>query len=295
MIGWNHGTIEPVEEMTLPVLDRGVQYGEGLYETMLVREETVPLLDRHLDRLRTSTERLDLPHPGDDTIRRVVTETIQANRTSDTALQNEEHFVLKLLLTGGPGNGLYRSNSPDPRLMILPRTFPDQIRSWKETGGIGEFVPARGNTGSDLGQVKSTSRLDEALALEQVHREDDEYREALFVNDAHRLLQGARSNIFVRTDGTWYTPPVSEGVLPGIARDILLERSEKGRVEEETLFTEDLLRADGIAVTNAVTGPIPLRKIVAPSLLAFEKTPLSYPVQNDVVLQNVWTQAINSL
>jgi branched-subunit amino acid aminotransferase/4-amino-4-deoxychorismate lyase len=291
MLGWINGEIKPVDKMKLPVLDRAVQYGEGLYETMLVDRETVPLLDRHRQRLRSSCERIGLPYPGNDRVSNAVQETIDAN-TSKRKDRDLDQFVLKLLLTGGTGDSLYRKPSPEPGLVLMPRPFPDQVDTWRNEGGIARFVPASGNTGTSLGQVKSTSRLAEALALERVHRSDDEYREALFIDDDHRVLQGAKSNVFVLLQDTWFTPPVSDGLLPGIAREVLLEHADSGSVSERIVYTRDVLHADGVMVTNAVTGPVPIRKIVAPSLLAFDRGPLTFSVPDSTVLDDIWTNAL---
>ncbi len=291
MRGWINGKMKSVEEMTLSALDRGLQYGEGLYETMLVTGTHVPLLDRHRQRLRSSCERLDLPYPGKDHLDRAVHETIEENVSRDSDIERDQ-FILKLLLTGGPGESLYRKPSPEPGLLLLPRPFPNELETWKQRGGTARFVPAGGNTGTHLGQVKSTSRLAEALALERVHRNDGEYHEALFVDEHHRMLQGAKSNIFIRSNQIWYTPPITDGLLPGVARDVLLEHADPENITERTVFTRDVLHAEMVMVTNAVTGPIPIRKIVAPSLLAFEDEPLTFPVPDSTLLDDLWANAL---
>lgn len=80
-----------------------------------------------------------------------------------------------------------------------------------------------------------------------------------------RLLEGGRSNVFLRLDGRWFTPPVSDGVLPGVMRGVLLD-DPAWAAQERTLTLADLARAEAIVVTNALRGALPahvLRAAVA--------------------------------
>ncbi len=75
-----------------------------------------------------------------------------------------------------------------------------------------------------------------------------------------RLAEGARSNLLLRLDGQWCTPPVSDGALPGIARAGLLAQGWQGQpVTERTLWLADLDQAEDLAVCNALRGVLPAR------------------------------------
>jgi len=80
--------------------------------------------------------------------------------------------------------------------------------------------------------------------------------DTLFHTADGRLLEGGRSNVFVKLDGHWYTPPVSDGVLPGVMRGVLLD-DEHWAARERTLTLADLARAEGLVVTNALRGALP--------------------------------------
>jgi para-aminobenzoate synthetase/4-amino-4-deoxychorismate lyase len=77
----------------------------------------------------------------------------------------------------------------------------------------------------------------------------------LFCNVEGELTEGARSNVFLKLDGRWYTPPLSSGVLPGIMRTVLLADSA-WNAEERRLFPDDLRRAQEIVVCNALRGAL---------------------------------------
>ncbi|HKX40225.1 MAG TPA: chorismate-binding protein, partial [Burkholderiaceae bacterium] len=79
--------------------------------------------------------------------------------------------------------------------------------------------------------------------------------DALFFDTAGRLVEGGRSNVFVRLDGGWWTPPLSDGALPGVMRGVLLD-DPAWAARERSLTREDLARAEAIVVCNALRGAL---------------------------------------
>jgi 4-amino-4-deoxychorismate lyase len=81
----------------------------------------------------------------------------------------------------------------------------------------------------------------------------------LYLNERGELCEGSRSNVYLRLDGDWYTPPVDSGCLPGVQRAELLDG---GQVEERVLTLADLHAADEIRLSNALRGwfPVTLRE-----------------------------------
>jgi 4-amino-4-deoxychorismate lyase len=73
----------------------------------------------------------------------------------------------------------------------------------------------------------------------------------LFCNEHGELCEGSRSNVYVLMDGKWLTPPLSCGLLPGVQRAALLDDE---RVEEAVLRREDVARAQGLRLSNALRG-----------------------------------------
>jgi para-aminobenzoate synthetase/4-amino-4-deoxychorismate lyase len=80
--------------------------------------------------------------------------------------------------------------------------------------------------------------------------------DTLFFTRAGRLVEGGRSNVFVRLDGRWWTPPLSDGVLPGVMRGVLLA-DPAWDARERSLTRADLARAEGLIVCNALRGALP--------------------------------------
>jgi para-aminobenzoate synthetase/4-amino-4-deoxychorismate lyase len=78
----------------------------------------------------------------------------------------------------------------------------------------------------------------------------------LFFNKDGELAEGARSNVFVKMQGRWHTPPLDAGLLPGVMRSVLLSDSAWNATERR-LTVDDLRAAEGIVVCNALRGAVP--------------------------------------
>ncbi|KWC17578.1 anthranilate synthase [Burkholderia ubonensis] len=109
-------------------------------------------------------------------------------------------------------------------------------------------------------------RSDDALLLHKTTRRAEYDRawqaaealgcfDMLFVNERGEVTEGGRSNLFVKLDGRWVTPPLSSGVLPGVMRGVLLDDPSFGATER-VVTREDLSRAQALLLTNALRGAL---------------------------------------
>lgn len=105
---------------------------------------------------------------------------------------------------------------------------------------------------------KSTIRTmyDNAIKIAQQHNGYD----MLFFNEKNQLTEGGRTNVFIQLNNTWYTPPLSAGVLPGIMRSIILHNSHYC-TSEKNISRTDLLKASKIILCNALRGILPTQII----------------------------------
>ncbi|RQS17325.1 chorismate-binding protein [Burkholderia sp. Bp8998] len=110
------------------------------------------------------------------------------------------------------------------------------------------------------------TRTDDALLLHKTTRRAEYDRawqaaevlggfDMLFVNERGEVTEGGRSNLFVKLDGVWVTPPLSCGVLPGLMRGVLLDDRAFGAVER-VVTCDDLARAEALLLTNALRGAL---------------------------------------
>ena len=123
------------------------------------------------------------------------------------------------------------------------------------------MVAIRRNEHSPLSQLKSLAYLDNILALREADAAGCD--EAILLNTAGRIAGGSRSNLFLVLDGTVTTPPPSEGLLPGIARQTVLALAAKHGIpaREAALAPADLAKASEAFLTNSLLEVLPVTRL----------------------------------
>ncbi len=238
--GRGPGLVSP-ELATVSASDRGLLYGDGLFETMLVRDGAVPLLPWHLERLAASASAVGIPYNEDSTRRAV--------ETVANTVGNGEH-ALRLTLTRGAAEqrGYLPPPEPAPTLLITAAPYARPTRPLTAA-----TATVRINPDSFTSRFKSTSALDKVMARDEAARAGAD--EALLLNLMDRPAEGASSNLFIVKDGLWLTPELYEGCLPGVMRRRVLELTG---ATETGLSVSDLFAADAVYLTNALMGLVPL-------------------------------------
>lgn len=233
----------------------GADPGLQLFETMYATHEGgVRYLDRHLGRLGASAARLAFAF--DETALRAGLAAHCARLPAGIA-----HRVRLALskdgtidIGGGPLGELSRLVDTAPSEPGAPA--PVGVLLAAEHG----FAPTRSD--DFFLRHKSTSRAeyDRAWRLAESRSGFD----MLFFNERGELTEGGRSNVFVKLDGRWLTPPLSAGLLPGVMRQVLLDDPSM-QPSERTLTRADLSRAEAILVCNALRGALPARLLTSAS------------------------------
>ena len=241
-----NGRLGDAQTASVPVLDRGFLFGEGVYETLRTYHRQPFLLDRHLARLRTSAERIALDPPLDD--------TAFAARIESTmrAVDAPGERSIRLLLTRGTGGlGYDLANCPPPTVVIIVRPHPETPADVVADGiGIVQSSVMRNHPQALSPRIKSNNLLNNALAMQEAHRAGA--TEALMCNHRGELAECAQSNFFLVCGGAALTPPVEAGILEGVTRNFVFEvgASAGVPVREETLRPADLATADELFVTS---------------------------------------------
>lgn len=214
--------------------DRGFTLGDGLFETLRLRGGAVLRPEAHLARLAAGATVLGLPVPGLD-LGAALAATAQANGLSEG--------VLRLTLTRGSGpRGVLPPAAPVPTLVITaapagPALPPARLVIARTT---------RRNELSPLAQVKSLNYLDGILARQEAARRGAD--DAVLLNTKERVAETTIANLFAVIDGALVTPPLADGVLPGVMRAAVMAEG----AEERPLGAFDLERADEMFLTSAL-------------------------------------------
>jgi len=233
----------PESEAKLPVRERGFLLGDGLFESILVRDGVVPLLEPHVTRLTASAAFLRFP--ADPAHVRF------ACRTVAESLGLGE-FALRLTYTRGAGSRGYSvPHDPQPTLAV----FADPYH--RPHGPIA-LVTSRWaiDVANPLHGHKTTSALERVLARSEA--EDANADDVLRLNLAGRVAETTAWNVFVVKRGLWRTPPVTEGCLRGVMRARVI--SLLG-AEEAVIHPGELEHADAIFLTNALAGCVPVGSV----------------------------------
>jgi branched-chain amino acid aminotransferase len=250
---WLDGRLVMKKQARLDPADRGLLLGDGLFETLLVRDGQVEDCDRHLRRLHNSATMLGIPVPYDAV---GITQAIDALLTASGLKQ--DLAAIRITLTRGAGRrGLLPPESPEPHLMITAVSY----HLPQEESFAARIVAIRRNEGSPLSRIKSLNYLDNVLAFQEAVAGGVD--EALLRNNAGQICGGSRTNLFVVRAGQLITPPIADGVLDGIKRQVILDRAREigCPVQEQSLTPMDLLTVDEAFLSNSLMGIKPLHRI----------------------------------
>jgi len=202
-----NGRLEPPERATISVFDHGLLVGDGVFETVLVRDGAAVLLSRHLARLVASAGGLGLVPPDPDEVRQAV----------EQVLASEELAFGRMRITYTSGGGPLGSGRGSGRSLVVlavpaeppPPTTRVAVVPW-----------TRNERGATAG-LKTTSYAENARAL--AWAQEQGASEAIFANTLGNLCEGTGSNVFVVLDGEVRTPPLTAGCLAGVTRQLAVE------------------------------------------------------------------------
>jgi len=224
----------------------GLDPGFELFETMCASAQGVALLDRHLARLAHSAQVLGFAFD------RTAALALIERFLSGLAAMGEAH---RLRLSLAHDGRLTLTHGALAALSVAAVTSPHELAA--ASGAVGLLIAAqRLSDANPLAAHKTTLRLhydDGVRAAEQAGAFD-----SLFFTEDGRLVEGGRTSVFVKLDGRWFTPPVTDGALPGVMRGVLLN-DPAWQARERTLHQADLARAEAIVVCNALRGVLPAR------------------------------------
>lgn len=250
-----NGRIAAPGEVALSPLDRGVLYGDGLFETMRAYGGRVFRLAAHLERLQAAAPvvRMALPWSKEE-LADAVTGLLVASGLGDAYLR------LTVLRGEGPPGPAPPAEAVPHYFVIARSLVPYPERRYRD-GATAIVAATRQNESSPLAGIKSTSYLNHVLAIGEAR--DAGVDEALLLNNRGELAEGATSNLFAVRGDTLLTPPVACGCLPGIARAVVLERAPTLglAVSPEPFSLPDLLAADEAFLTNSLMEVMPLVRV----------------------------------
>jgi branched-subunit amino acid aminotransferase/4-amino-4-deoxychorismate lyase len=229
-----------IDDLKVSPLGSGFMAGEGMFETIRVQNSRPVFFESHQARLASSLRSLnDAPFSSRGELHtrcmRVIAANSLVNGSIKIVLFKEAAGWSELILARGPS---YTPECYEKGFRL--KTFPGDLR----------VEPLNG--------FKSLNYLRNLYAKRTAI--DEGFDEALFINPADQVLEGAGTNIFIVKDCVISTPSLDAGILPGVMRGIVLRKLAQG-VREREVSRAELLEADEVFVTNVLVGIMPVSAV----------------------------------
>lgn len=235
---WHNNEILDSEKKVIAANDRGFTLGDGLFETVLARDSIPLRLSAHLNRLRKGSELINLKiGVTDKELTAAFSQVLDTN--------NLKSGVLRLTASRGTSaRGLLPTYKDNSNLVITVSEVP----KISDPANAVIATSFRKDELSPLSKCKSLSYLGYIVARQEA--EDRGANEALLLNTQNRLAEATTSNIFLVFGNRTFTPPVSDGALPGTLRGEILS---KHGAEEKMLTISALSQASEGFLTNSIS------------------------------------------
>ncbi len=236
----------------LSVRDRGLQYADGLFETVRFFGEHAPLWGRHMARLHAGCLRLGIAPPDAETLIGEAREVVGEHASA----------IVKIIVTRGSGARGYRPDDiASPARIVSAFPVPEVPTAWRSEGIRVRCCAMRLARQPALAGLKTLARLEQVLA--RMEWRDPDLAEGLMCDTEGCLIGATQANVFWLEGATLFTPGLSRCGIAGVMRATVLDLARSSGhtcLEVEAPMTR-LERADEVFLTNAVHGILPVREI----------------------------------
>jgi len=239
-------------EEHLSIFDRAFQYGDGLFETIAVKDGEACLLDLHIKRLESGLKTLSFP-------------PIDLNQlTTDikTKIQLHKNSILKLIVTRGVGERGYKApkNTMANIIFIFSKQkFDLNIDNLKSVSLCLCKTPV--STNPVLAGLKHLNRLENVIARNEWN--NDEFDEGLMFDSQNNLIEATSANIFLLKNNCLYTPNLENSGILGVIREVVIDMAKTLSIPLKIteINIDDCYNADALFLTNSLIGISPVNKI----------------------------------
>ncbi|MFT4941366.1 MAG: 4-amino-4-deoxychorismate lyase [Paraglaciecola sp.] len=239
----------------LNLADRAVQYGDGCFTTISVTDGKAELWAQHLQRLKTSCERLHISF----------TEWQNLQTGVETLILDKTDAVLKIIISRGEGGRGYGTlNVSSPNYILSLHDKPDHFKQWQQVGISLTLSPIALAKQPILAGIKHLNRLEQVLIKQSL--EQTTYVDAVVCDTDKMLIETSMGNLFWRQGSVWYTPELDCSGVEGVMRNHIMEMIQVNRhwkmtVQEVRSTIRNLTEADEVFVCNSLMKVVPVTHI----------------------------------
>ncbi|MEP4147784.1 MAG: aminodeoxychorismate lyase [Halioglobus sp.] len=231
----------------LPLPDRGLDFGDGLFETLLVRDGEPLFLSLHMDRLSAGLELLSFPG---------CLATARAQLTACAAkLGDIKWAAMRLTVTRGSGpRGYAAPQNSTPRMVITAAALEQDRSQFAAPLELG-WADLRWSSQPHLAGIKHLNRLEQVLVANQAR--DARWDEAVVLDQQGNVCSLSAGNVFLLEEGRLLTPALETCGIAGTRRRLVLEQLAPAlgvSVEQVPITPRQLLAADAVICCNSIRG-----------------------------------------
>lgn len=243
----DHVLVNGRDDACVSALDRGLLYGDGLFETIRFTRGTAPLWARHMRRLGEGCARLGMSPP----------EVIRLADEAQRVLAGAGDAVVRITLTRGQGErGYAPPASPRTTRIVAAHPVPAIPADWYRHGIRVRSCGLRLAPQPHLAGIKHLNRLDQVLA--RAEWSDVDVVEGLMFDPDDHLISATAANVFGVQDGVLVTPALDRCGVAGVLRAELLQAFPQAVVK--AVERDEAMRMDEIFVCSSVRGVLPVRE-----------------------------------
>lgn len=227
--------------------NRGLRYGDGLFETIKYFDGKLQLADEHFARLWKGLQVLQFDIPKHFTPEDISERIINLCRKNG----HEQSARVRFTVCRGEG-GLYDTGNHQPHYMIETWELPASNGEWNSNGLVIGIYDGVKKINDILANLKHNNFLPYVMAA--LHAKKQQWNDALILNSDGRICDSSIANIFMIKDELIYTPPLSEACVAGVMRRALIQAliSTGTQVIEKPITFHELLLADEVFLTNSI-------------------------------------------
>ena len=227
--------------------NRGLRYGDGLFETVKWINGELQFIDEHFTRLWNGLQVLQFNIPKHFTPDFLQEEIISLLQ------KNAHHKIARIRITLFRGDGgLYDAADHTPNYLIQTWALPDDIGSWNSNGLVLGIYNEIKKSCDILSNLKHNNFLPYAMAA--LYAKNEKWNDAVLLNTTGRICDTTMANFFLVKNEIVYTASLAEGCIAGIMRKNMVQQLVKNnmQVNEGQLTVDDLLNADEVFLTNSI-------------------------------------------
>jgi len=233
--------------------DRGLSYGDGLFETMVCVDNQFPLWRYHIERLKRGCHRLKIPLPDIDLL-----EAECKKLSCDLGVMK---CIIKIIITRGDGNRGYRPGTQQGTRIISAYHWPDNVPKYN-SGITVRWCQTRLGCAPLLAGIKHLNRLEQVLASSEW--DDPEIYEGLMLDQSNNVIEGTRTNFFIVKNDRLHTSEIDSCGVDGIIRQLICRDIVKHGLPVliGNLSMKDVINADELLLCNSIVGLLPVNNII---------------------------------